>query len=88
MSLKSGDEIRPPLPESGQPDSGDQSDRNPAIWPENQIPAGWPDRAREAGSQPTLAREAGSRPLSPEFGYPRFRQNCPDSGLYLEFWQY
>jgi hypothetical protein len=31
MSLESGDGIRPPSPESGQPNSGDQSDRNPAI---------------------------------------------------------
>jgi hypothetical protein len=31
-------------------------------------------------------RPAGQiRPLSPESGYPIFRRNCLDSGLYLEF---
>jgi hypothetical protein len=174
MSPESGDGIRPPSPESGQPDSGDQSDRNPArpagfrpsdrIWPDRPVsghltgsgqkgrnPAIWPDLAREpvpgrpwpgksdpgrpwpgrpvpgrlwpgrpdpgrtwpgrpvpgrlagriwpdpaslarpgqmAGNRhfvPESGETAGIRPLSPESGYPRFRRNCPDSGLYLEF---
>jgi hypothetical protein len=32
MSPEFGDGIRPPSPKSGQPDSGDQSDRNPATF--------------------------------------------------------
>jgi hypothetical protein len=68
-------------PESGHlrwnpvsPDSGDQSGR---IWSESRILAIWLDLARE----PDLARWQ-------ESGYSRFRRNCPDSGLYLEFWLY
>jgi len=63
MSPESGDGIRPPSPESGQPDSGDQSDRNPAIWPVSghligsgqtgRFPAIWPDLARKAGIRPS-----------------------------------
>jgi hypothetical protein len=45
--------IRPPSPESCQPDSGDQSDRNPArpagFRPSNRI---WPEKA---GFRPALA---------------------------------
>jgi hypothetical protein len=78
MSPESDDGIRPHSPESGQPDSGDQSDRNPAIWPDLARPAGfrpsdriWPERpesghragsGQRAGSRSDLAREAGSRP--------------------------
>jgi hypothetical protein len=79
MSPESGDGIRPPSPESGQLDSGDN------------LIEFWPDLAREVGSRPALASLPGSGkilPLSPESGYPRFRRNCPDSGLYLEFWLY
>jgi hypothetical protein len=40
-SPESSDGIRPPSPESGQLDSGEQYDRNPAIWPAGRI---WPER--------------------------------------------
>jgi hypothetical protein len=46
--------IWPPSSESGQPDSGDQFDRNPAR------PAGFRPSGQRAGFRPDLAREAGS----------------------------
>jgi hypothetical protein len=59
MSSESGDGIRPPSPESGQPDSGDQSDR---IWPERPDSVRLAGSSQRAGFRPTLAREVGSRP--------------------------
>jgi hypothetical protein len=76
MSPESGDGIRPPSLESGQPDSGNQSDRNPADRPdlarEPDFGRIWPDPANLPGS----GQMAG------------IRRNCPDFGLYLEFWLY
>jgi len=63
MSPESGDGIRPPSPESGQPDSGDQSDRNPAIWPDSGHLTGSGQKGRNPAREPVPGRPWPGRPV-------------------------
>jgi hypothetical protein len=93
MSPESGDGIQPPSPEFGQPNSGDQSDRNPAIWPDlaREPDSGqtWPERPdpgrpwpeRSVPGRPWPERPAGWTDLAGWPGSGHFRRNpaIPDS---------
>jgi hypothetical protein len=52
------------------------------------IPAIWLDLAREAGFRPDSSETARTRHFRRNPAIPDFDKNCPDSGLYLEFWLY